>query len=55
MVTEVVGSRIDVIETASPGFSLYAIIGGALVIAAVAFILTVLGAGLGLASVSPSG
>jgi hypothetical protein len=53
MVTEVVGSRIDVIETASPGFSLYAIIGGALVITAVAFILTVLGAGFGLASVSP--
>jgi hypothetical protein len=47
------GSAVDVIETVSPSVSWRAILGGAVVIAAVAFILTVLGAGFGLASISP--
>ena len=53
MVTEVVG-RVGVVENpAARGVSWRAILGGAFVMAAVAFILAALGAGLGLSAVSP--
>lgn len=52
MVTEVVESRVDIV-TANAGISWRAILGGAVVMAAIGFILTALGAGLGLSSVSP--
>jgi hypothetical protein len=53
MVTEVVESRVDVVETLGSAVSWRAIAGGAVVMAAIAFILTALGAGFGLASISP--
>jgi hypothetical protein len=53
MVTEVV-ERVDIVQPAeAPGISWRAILGGAFVMAAVAFILTALGAGFGLSSISP--
>jgi hypothetical protein len=52
MVTEVVESRIDIV-TANAGISWRAILGGAVVMAAIGFVLTVLGAGFGLSSLSP--
>jgi hypothetical protein len=53
MVTEVV-ERVDIVQPATaPGISWRAILGGAVVMAAVAFILTALGAGFGLSSISP--
>jgi len=53
MVTEVV-ERVDIVQPAeAPGISWRAILGGAVVMAAVAFILTALGAGFGLSSISP--
>lgn len=52
MVTEVV-EQIEVVQPAAPGISWRAILGGAAIMAAIAFILTALGAGFGLSSVSP--
>jgi hypothetical protein len=53
MVTEVI-ERVDIVRPArAPGISWRAILGGAVVMAAVAFILTALGAGFGLSSISP--
>jgi len=53
MVTEVI-ERVDIVQPAeAPGISWRAILGGAVVMAAVAFILTALGAGFGLSSISP--
>jgi hypothetical protein len=52
MVTEVV-EQIEVIQPVAPGISWRAILGGAVVMAAIAFILTALGAGFGLGSISP--
>lgn len=51
MVTEIGDSRVETVGGA--GVSWRAILGGAVVMAAVAFILTALGAGFGLASISP--
>jgi hypothetical protein len=53
MVTEII-ERVDIVQPAeAPGISWRAILGGAVVMAAVAFILTALGAGFGLSSISP--
>jgi hypothetical protein len=53
MVTEVI-ERVDIVQPAeAPGISWRAILGGAVVMAAVAFILAALGAGLGLSAISP--
>jgi len=53
MVTDVI-ERVDIVQPAeAPGISWRAILGGAVVMAAVAFILTALGAGFGLSSISP--
>jgi hypothetical protein len=53
MVTEVM-ERVDIVQPAeAPGISWRAILGGAVVMAALAFILTALGAGFGLSSISP--
>lgn len=53
MVTEIVEARVEPIGVGGYGASWRAIIGGALVMAALGFVLTVLGAGFGLASISP--
>jgi hypothetical protein len=53
MVTEVI-ERVDIVQPAeAPGISWRAILGGAVVMAAVAFILTALGAAFGLSAISP--
>jgi hypothetical protein len=53
MVTEVI-ERVDIVQPAeAPGISWRAILGGAFVMAAVAFVLTALGAGFGLSAISP--
>jgi hypothetical protein len=52
MVTEIMESRVDIV-TASGGVSWRAILGGAVVMAAIGFVLTALGAGFGLSSLSP--
>ena len=53
MATEIVETRLDLVETGGSGVSWRSIVGGAVVMAAVAFILLALGAGFGFASISP--
>lgn len=53
MLSEVVESRVDIVRATGTGISWRAILGGAVVMAAIGFVLTALGAGFGLSSISP--